>query len=72
VLLLRSHTLPLVGDSTPPAMPPAQAVDWAKVVYEGEDAVRRQAVEGRPVTAAWLQANWVVPAVAKRDGKVPV
>lgn len=42
-------------------------IDWRKVTWFGEDAVRRAEAEGLEAEALWMRANWVDPARARRD-----
>lgn len=48
-------------------VPPVPALDWRKIVWQGEDAARSEEREGRVDNAAWIVRNWVEPAIAERD-----
>jgi hypothetical protein len=50
----------------PPA-PPAPVLDWHKIVWQGEDAVRAEEREGRLDNARWIDDHWVKPAIIERD-----
>lgn len=43
-----------------------QVPDWRKVVYFGEQAVRKAEAEGLIIEAEWMNLNWVKPAIVER------
>lgn len=48
-------------------VPPPLIVDFAKIVWQGEDAMRAEEREGRLQNAEWIRVNWVEPAIRERD-----
>lgn len=59
------RVLPTLRQATPP--PPPPVVDYAKIVWQGEDAMRAEEREGRLQNAEWIRVNWVEPAIRERD-----
>jgi hypothetical protein len=51
----------------PPPPPPVPVIDWGKIVWQGEDAVRAEEREGRLDNAQWILTHWVQPAIIERD-----
>lgn len=45
----------------------AAHLTWSKIVWQAEDAMRSEEREGRVENAAWIEANWVRPAIDERD-----
>lgn len=53
--------------ATVPVPPPLPTLQWAKIVWQGEDAMRAEEREGRAQNAEWIRLNWVEPAIRERD-----
>lgn len=53
--------------ATVPVPPPLPTLQWSKIVWQGEDAMRAEEREGRAQNAEWIRLNWVEPAIRERD-----